>query len=127
MFRWDMQNFYIRVIGCTFFGWEIGSPMARTYVHLSGRDLKRGMSRIYGLPVERDDEPALKMESRGCPRCKRVNAPGAKFCSQCSFVLDEKLALTMQPASLPSDERTLRQIVLEELRRELRRLADEQD
>lgn len=108
---------------CVFFGWEIGSPMARTYVHLSGRDLKRGMNRIYGLPVEDDDGPALKMESRGCPRCKRVNAPGAKFCSQCSFVLDEKLALTMQPAALPSDGESLRELI----RQELRRLADEQD
>ena len=108
---------------CVFFGWEIGSSMARTYVHLSGRDLKRGMSRIYGLPVEDDDEPALKMESQGCPRCKRINAPGARFCSQCSFVLDEKLALTMQPSALPSDEQTVRELI----RQELQRLADEQD
>ena len=112
---------------CVFFGWAIGSPMARTYVHLSGRDLKRGMSRIYGLPVEDDDEPALKMESRSCPRCKRVNAPGAKFCSQCSFVLDEKMALTMRPVALPSDEQTVRELIRQELRQELRRLADEQD
>jgi len=108
---------------CVFFGWEIGSPMARTYVHLSGRDLKRGMSRIYGLPVEPDDEPALKMESRTCPRCKRVNAPQARFCSQCSLVLDERLALTMQPSALPSDEQTVRELI----RQELQRLADEQD
>ena len=64
---------------CTFFGWEIGSPMARTYVHLSGRDLKRGMSRIFELPTEPDNEPVLKMESRICPRCKRINPPQACF------------------------------------------------
>ena len=64
---------------CTFFGWEIGSPMARTYMYLLRRDPMPNMSRIFGLPTELDDEPVLKMEPRTCLRCKRINPPQACF------------------------------------------------
>jgi len=104
---------------CALAGWEIGSAQTKVYVHLSGRDLKRSFGRIYGLDVEME-EPALKMESRKCPRCKKKNPPGARFCSQCSLVLDEEMALRMVPGD---DEDTLRKLI----RQELAELARETD
>jgi len=98
---------------CTFAGWEIGSPQTEVYVHMSGRDLKRSFGRIYGLEVE-EQEPALKIEAQQCPRCKRKNPPTARFCSQCSLVLDEELALRLQPeAAIEHDE------AMDEIKREM--------
>lgn len=110
---------------CTFAGWEPGSPMTSVYVHLSGRDLKRSFGRIYGLQEEQE-EPALKMESRQCPRCKKKNPAGARFCSQCSLVLDEELALRLQPEDTSrADRETVRALVQDIIREELGLSKDE--
>lgn len=96
---------------CTFAGWTIGSQQAKTYVHMSGRDLKRSFSRIMGLEIEKD-ETAHILEGVVCPRCKKVNQPLARFCSQCSLVLDERLALQMkQQPSLSEDSPEFQEIV----------------
>lgn len=104
---------------CTFAGWEPGSPMTAVYVHLSGRDLKRSFGRIYGLEQERE-EPTLKIEAKVCPRCKKKNPPGARFCSQCSLVLDEELALRLAPEDTsPVDKRTVRALIRDIIAEEL--------
>lgn len=103
---------------CTFAGWSPGSPMTAVYVHLSGRDLKRSFGRIYGLETEQE-EPALKIEAKICPRCKKKNPPGARFCAQCSLVLDEALALRLESDTSRANERTVRELVQDILREEL--------
>jgi len=103
---------------CLFAGWELGSPMTKTYIHLSGRDLKRGFSRIMGIKEE-EPETKLNLESVKCPRCGTANSPAASFCSQCSLVLDEELALRLTPGIGASTSETLRQLVKEVLREEL--------
>jgi integrase len=104
---------------CQYAGWEIGSNMPKTYVHLSGRDLKRSYTRIYGLDEEPDDEPALKMEIKDCPNCKTPNAPNAKYCSLCSFVLDELTALRLdQPDTSSLSGENLRALIREVIHEE---------
>lgn len=88
---------------CTLAGWTIGSSQAKTYVHMSGRDLKRSFSRIMGIETD-DDESEQIIEGIKCPRCKKVNQPLARFCSQCSFVLDERLAHQMKPGLTLSED-----------------------
>lgn len=95
---------------CTLAGWTIGSSQAKTYVHMSGRDLKRSFNRIMGLEIE-DDEKEHIIEGVKCPRCKKVNQPLARFCSQCSLVLDEKLAVQMQKPSLSEDSPEFQDLV----------------
>ena len=73
---------------CPYMGWEIGSREAATYVHLSGRDTDRAILAMHGLA-----EPETEKESFTpirCPRCRKQNEPGSKFCSDCSLALDEK-------------------------------------
>ena len=110
---------------CLFAGWDLGSPMTKTYIHLSGRDLKRGFSRIMGIKEE-EPEAKLNLESVKCPRCGVTNSPTARFCSRCSLILDEGLALRMTPQSIvASEQQSLREIVRELLREELASLDRE--
>ncbi len=103
---------------CLFAGWELGSPMTKTYIHLSGRDLKRGFSRIMGIKEE-EPEPKLNLESVKCPRCGTSNSPASLLCSHCSLVLDQELALKLTPGIGASTSETLRELVREVLREEL--------
>lgn len=67
-----------------YMGWTPGSPMAKIYTHLNGkqqRDMKR---QLVGLPVEVDEPLEKPVE---CPRCKETNLAGAKYCSMCSLPL----------------------------------------
>jgi integrase len=96
---------------CTLAGWKIGSSQAKTYVHMSGRDLKRSFSRIMGLEIEKEEEEH-NIESVICPRCKMVNQPLARFCSRCSLVLDEKLAVQLSPpVALSEDSAEFQELV----------------
>ena len=73
---------------CQYFGWEIGSKEAATYVHLSGRDIDRAILAMHGIVDEKNKEDDMKPIE--CPRCKTKNDYAAKFCNNCSLGLDEK-------------------------------------
>jgi integrase len=65
-----------------FFGWEPGSPMAKTYVHLSGKDVEDALARAHGIEIGRTEAPRAQLP-RVCVRCSTSNDPVAKFCLQC--------------------------------------------
>ena len=70
-----------------YLGWEHGSAMARTYVHLSGRDVDEQLLRLHGLDGEqKKDEPTVKR----CPFCKAINAIGHTVCHNCKRPLEMK-------------------------------------
>lgn len=73
---------------CDFGGWVIGSSEIRTYVKLSGKNVENEILRINGLLKKEEDVNGFKIIK--CPRCGTQNAPGSKFCSQCSLALDLK-------------------------------------
>jgi len=75
-----------------FFGWNQGSDMPRTYVHLSGRDIYDTILNIAGVKTERKNEEK-KFESFKCPRCSQINQYEAKYCSRCGLILDIKEAV----------------------------------
>jgi integrase/recombinase XerD len=79
---------------CYYMGWEQGSKQARTYVHLSGKDVDRSILQMYGLAEEEKQENELKPIT--CPRCNKVNDPFAKFCSGCSLGLDLKTIINFE-------------------------------
>lgn len=65
-----------------FFGWQPGSPMAKTYVHLSGKEVEDALARAHGIDLGRSEAPQSKLP-RVCARCSTSNDPDGKFCVQC--------------------------------------------
>lgn len=74
---------------CNYMGWAPGSQEAYTYVHLSGRDMDKAILELHGYRDE-EEEKRERFTPINCPRCHTKNDPGARFCSQCSLLLDEK-------------------------------------
>jgi hypothetical protein len=87
-----------------YFGWRAGSPMAETYVHISGREVEDAMARALG--VEKVEAPKLSASiPRMCGRCRFVNAAASKFCGQCASPLD--LATVDEVRSIETNAKTL--------------------
>ncbi|NHV98770.1 MAG: tyrosine-type recombinase/integrase [Thaumarchaeota archaeon] len=112
---------------CEYLGWVQGSDEANTYVHLSQRDIESAILKLHGIEVEEEKE--LEFKPIVCPRCKKQNSPGSKFCSLCGLALDLKSAIELDSklesmaeifASLLEDSKTRRMIVREALRKGLK-------
>jgi integrase len=71
------------------FGWTADSRSASVYVHMSMRDLDDAILKINGINNERNIKP--KLTTKICPRCKTKNSPISKFCSNCSYILDDEI------------------------------------
>ena len=69
---------------CAFFGWIMGSDMAATYVHLSGRDVDSVILRMNGIKPKEQTETR---EPRKCSKCNKVNPPDGWFCNRCATPL----------------------------------------
>ncbi len=68
-----------------FFGWQPGSPMAKTYVHLAGNDVEDALVRAHGIELGKVDTPRAKLPCV-CPRGSTSNDPDGKFCVPCGAV-----------------------------------------
>jgi len=73
---------------CEYFGWVQGSQEARTYVHLSGRDIDDAILTMHGKKQKKIEE--IKIEPKICPQCKTVNDHLANLCQVCGLGLDRK-------------------------------------
>jgi hypothetical protein len=69
-----------------YFGWEQGSDMPSTYVHLSGKDIEGKILKLNGLKEENEDDKNI--EPKKCKRCDKLNHSTGKFCSRCGSPLD---------------------------------------
>jgi len=87
-----------------YFGWEQGTKMAATYVHLAGRDLDGTILGLSGIKVEEEDEGKNDKSHLPvpveCPRCGERNPEGAIYCMRCTMALDVKTALTTDITNL---------------------------
>jgi len=101
-------------------GWSGGSSMPEVYVHLSGADVEKKILGIAGMLDEEEESRPGAMDPIRCPRCKTMNAPGARFCSQCSMALDDFAVQDMEEATSILDALTpaLVEKVLERLAEE---------
>ncbi len=77
-----------------FAGWTRESNMPATYLHLSGADIEKKILAKNGIIEDDSKEREVILKPIECPRCKTKNPVGAKYCSNCSMVLDVKTALT---------------------------------
>lgn len=73
------------------YGWSEGSDKPSTYVHLSGKTVKKALLRKHGLKEEEPEEPRVVF----CPRCNVPNQPEATICSQCKSVLGLQKAVSL--------------------------------
>ena len=63
-------------------GWVPGSRRARTYVHVSNRDVTAALNVRYGITTEDAYKPQVHAAVK-CGRCATVNRPDASFCLKC--------------------------------------------
>jgi integrase/recombinase XerD len=70
-----------------FFGWQHGSPMAATYLHVSGREVEDAMARGLGVQAIETSKPSSAIP-RTCGRCENVNDATSAFCGRCAAPLD---------------------------------------
>lgn len=95
---------------CMFFGWEIGSDMPRTYIHLSGKDVEDAILEFHGLKVEEEESNDSPIQ---CPKCHVANPHEALFCMNCAATLKEdsaeKLIISETSANL-EDNPTLNKV-----------------
>jgi len=82
-----------------YFGWEQGTKMTATYVHLAGRDVDSAILGVYGIKVE-DEEEGKNGKSHlpapiDCPRCDERNPEDARFCSRCGMALSLTVAMEL--------------------------------
>lgn len=63
-------------------GWTPGSPMAKTYVHLSGKEVEDALARASGREVGERAAPRPRLPIV-CARCSTTNEPDGRFCTSC--------------------------------------------
>ena len=69
-----------------FRGWRLNSSMPTRYIHMSGKGLNEKLLDLAGIKKpEQVKESVLKQKE--CYRCKHKNAPDAKYCDRCNFVI----------------------------------------
>lgn len=104
-----------------YFGWTPNSNMLSHYAHLVSKDVNDIILQIHGIKAKREDEPKLE---KTCSRCKRINAPEARFCIHCSSILDAKGAFgdeakrkeTNNLMASVLDDPDVKKLILEKLR-----------
>ncbi|MDD5337190.1 MAG: site-specific integrase [Candidatus ainarchaeum sp.] len=70
---------------CKYFGWEIGSDMPKTYLHLSDEKVRRAVLRTYGA-VKEEDKAIITHKT--CQRCKEENPLALNYCGRCGTDLN---------------------------------------
>lgn len=96
-------------------GWEDTSNMAAVYVHLSGADVENKILANRGIiPEEEVNKGCDATKPVECPRCGTLNPSDAKFCSNCSLMLqrlsDEELERVKR---IPTDTTQALKLLLE--------------
>ncbi len=77
-------------------GWTKESNMPATYLHLSGADIEKKILQKNGIIEDDTKEREERLKPVDCPRCKTRNPVGAKFCTNCSMILDQQMAVNME-------------------------------
>ncbi len=74
-------------------GWSRGSmQMIKIYANFTDNQINDRIFERYGLKTDEKRQVTLNK----CPRCNNVLKPSDRFCSQCSLILDHKLAGKIQ-------------------------------
>lgn len=104
-----------------FRGWALDSKMARRYVHMSGKGLNEKLLELAGIKKRDAIEKESPLKAKECYRCKQKNAPDAKYCIKCNFVLT---AEAFEELKGKEEERNKE---LEEIKTELSKIKHDND
>lgn len=74
---------------CRYFGWEIGSDMPRTYLHLTDAQVKKAILATYGRAKPEEKKPIET--SWTCTRCKEEVPLAQNFCGRCGTSQEGKV------------------------------------
>jgi hypothetical protein len=87
------------------YGWTQGSKSPKTYIHLTGRSVKKAMLQRAGII-----SPQTTRKVSTCPRCGLPVAKDVSLCPSCGSVTDIKAALEIQRSrdALRSDVENLK-------------------
>ena len=105
---------------CAYAGWVQGSSQAKTYVHLSMRDLDDAILRIHGLKKQVSVDGSMKVV---CSRCGALNNVTSEFCINCGMPLQLKAALKKDEEIEKTVEEKVKEIIQKEMER--RRVYDD--
>jgi integrase len=73
---------------CKYFGWEIGSAMPRTYLHLTSEQVRKAVLRTYGKAKQEEEKAVIT--DWICRRCGKRNPLGDTHCGGCGTMKDGK-------------------------------------
>lgn len=96
---------------CVYMGWVIASPIARQYVHMSGKDLDATLIAISEGGTPKPEEYLLKTSK--CMRCSETLSPGMNFCSKCGLLVsmsEQYLAEAQAEQKNKENERKLEEL-----------------
>lgn len=91
------ENGMTEQILCKVFGWEIGSDMPKTYLHLTDEQVKKAVMRTYGY--EKKEAKVIYVE-RECPICHKISPMGEAICTGCGYDLQENTYINKAPSRL---------------------------
>jgi len=105
------ENGMTEQILCKVFGWEIGSAMPRTYLHLTDDQVRRAVLRTYGKTKKDDDAEIIT--SWTCSRCKEDVPLALNYCGRCGSSKDGKVIskTTMLEEKVSEMERQLARLL----------------
>ncbi len=86
-----------------YLGWTQGSNMAKTYVHLSGRDVDDAILSMYGKKQKQEVNKTIMIPIK-CKRCTEINPAGASFCLKCGAPLSVESMLEMDNGRKVGDD-----------------------
>ena len=64
-------------------GWTKGSPMPSVYIHFSGRETRRVVAELLGVPEEPEEPTVGVLPLKTCPACGRRVEPDRLYCPYC--------------------------------------------
>ncbi len=68
---------------------SVNTEMFSVYAHLSGVDIDREISKLYGMPDTIETKKEKSLTPQICPNCQNICGPLSRYCSICGKLLDE--------------------------------------
>jgi integrase/recombinase XerD len=111
-------------------GWTADSDMPATYLHTTQEDIFNRLLKIKGIVTEEESQETVNaLSARKCPRCQTENAFDAKYCKNCSMILDHVTAMNLEKDKVDIDLAVMQAIsmnpnVLNELKKRIEALQN---
>lgn len=106
---------------CRYFGWEIGSTMPRTYLHLTDEQVKRAVLRVYGKAKKEEERVIITHWT--CRKCQYDNPMANVNCGKCTTPQNsdkEIIRMAQLEAEMAEMKEQLRELITKSAKGKLR-------